>query len=361
MVRPFSANQVDIFLAFSSLACKKNSKEIIVKKVLSYVILGAGIIAAFSGCEEEVPEAATGAIKVSSTRSGADVLLDDTLKGQSPIIIPDVDTGSHSIQINLSGYNPWDTTVQLKPDDTVVVDAKLETNDGSKWKFLTDDDVAASPAIADDGTVIIGSMDGLIYALDPETGDSVWSYDVDYYISTSPVIGPNGTIYFGSYDRNLYALTSEGSYKWDFTSKDHIVSTPAIGDNGNIYVGITSIPAIGDPEYYLYALKPDGSYDWRYRLRYKATNSPAVASDGTIYVSCEENYLYAISSTGSLKWEYEMPAKMESSPTIGSDGTVYIGCNDFNLYAVSPTGSVDWTFATTNTISASPAIAEDGT
>src|SRR3954470_1857551 len=84
---------------------------------------------------------------------------------------------------------------------------------GVKWKFATDAAVMASPAIAD-GVVFVGSSDGLLYALDEETGALRWKVETGGPVVSSATV-TKGVVYFGSYDGNVYALAADtGAVRW---------------------------------------------------------------------------------------------------------------------------------------------------
>ena len=73
-----------------------------------------------------------------------------------------------------------------------------------KWQFpliIT----PASPVIASDGTIYIGSEDHDVYTVAPN-GTMRWQYTAGAAIDTSPAIGTDGTIAFGSNDNSLYTL-----------------------------------------------------------------------------------------------------------------------------------------------------------
>ncbi len=55
----------------------------------------------------------TGTITVSSEPSGANVYLDNAYKGLTPITIPDVSPGTHTVELKLDGYSDWSTSVQV--------------------------------------------------------------------------------------------------------------------------------------------------------------------------------------------------------------------------------------------------------
>jgi len=64
------------------------------------------------------PEKTTGSISVSSSPSGANVYLDNTYKGITPLTITDVSQGYHSIEYRLDGYKNCFKSVQVTAGET---------------------------------------------------------------------------------------------------------------------------------------------------------------------------------------------------------------------------------------------------
>ena len=62
-----------------------------------------------------------GQVSVESTPSGADVYLDNTYRGFTPLILHDVPAGSHSILLRMSGYSDFPYTVQVTAGGTASV------------------------------------------------------------------------------------------------------------------------------------------------------------------------------------------------------------------------------------------------
>jgi hypothetical protein len=54
------------------------------------------------------------------------VVLDGLAVGKTPTTIPDVAAGTHSIRLELPGFNRWSTTVDVKAGDPIRVTASLE-------------------------------------------------------------------------------------------------------------------------------------------------------------------------------------------------------------------------------------------
>ena len=81
---------------------------------------------------------------------------------------------------------PWKNLQDLppRPDPGRIIVAR--------WRFETGGDVDSSPAIGADGTVYVGSDDGNLYAIDPETGAEVWRFPAGGEIRSSPAVGADG-------------------------------------------------------------------------------------------------------------------------------------------------------------------------
>src|SRR5205807_2234122 len=75
-----------------------------------------------------------------------------------------------------------------------------------KWTFATTDRVLAGPALAEDGTIYFGSLNGHLYAINPD-GTKRWDANAGSSIGqSSPAIGSDGTVYVGTYGGSLFAF-----------------------------------------------------------------------------------------------------------------------------------------------------------
>ena len=226
------------------------------------------------------------------------------------------------------------------------------------WTFSTRGIIYSSPAIGADGTIYVGSMDGNLYAINPDSTEK-WAFYTGNWINSSPAIGTDGTIYIGSGDWNLYAIKPDGTEKWAFLTGNSIEASPALGADGTIYVGSDDAK--------LYAINPNGTTLWVFTTNDQIKSSPALGTDGTIYVGSEDDNLYAINQDGTPvpgSWPYKTGGEIESSPAIGADGTIYVGSDDDNLYAINPDGTPvpgSWPYKTGGEIVSSPAIGANGT
>lgn len=249
-----------------------------------------------------------------------------------------------------------------------------------KWQFHTNGQVLSSPAMAN-GTLVIGSSDHFLYALDAATGALRWKFKTDGRITSSPAVA-GGLVYFGSFDSNFYAVdAATGQLKWKFKTGgerrfaathlhgaepaaetmpdpfDFYLSSPVVAD-GAVYFGS------GDTN--VYALDAaSGGLKWKFKTGDVVHASPAV-SDGTVFVGSWDSYFYALdAASGKAKWRFKTGEDAEIHNQVGiqssaaiADGVVYFGCRDSKFYAVdAATGKQRWSFPNKGSwVIASPAV-----
>jgi len=266
---------------------------------------------------------------------------------------------------NNCGFGPWSDGMEFAvtqwamfghdPSHTRRSPYKGPSSPVKRWEFETQGSVSSSPAVAPDGTIYVGSSDGNVYALDPETGMLIWKYNTGSYVTSSPAIGPDGKVYVGSSNAKLYAFNGATGVKvWEYQTGNGVYSSPAIGTDGTVYVGSSD----GN----VYALDPEtGLLIWKYNTGSKVNSSPAIGPDGKTYVGSSNGKLHAFNgATGVKVWEYQTGGPVESSPAIGSGGTVYVGSDDGKLYALNgATGAKQWEYQAGSYVTSSPAMTSD--
>jgi outer membrane protein assembly factor BamB len=268
------------------------------------------------------------------------------------------------------------TLYAINPDGTLKWSIKLKGTMGDAAENYFP---ASSPAIANDGTIYIGT----------HVGDPI-------HLERLIPCNPKTEIIPSSVDRNhptnghLYAIyPADGKIKWDFRTLGGVDSSPAIGSDGTIYVGSdgihlgygtdrTGVISLNpQTQGFVYAIYPYGKLKWLFDALGDVDCSPAIGTDGTIYVGSDNNHVYALNpADGKIKtivnpdgsiirqWIFPTRGNVNSSPALGSDGTIYVGSNskfDDDLYAINPDGTEKWRFDTENFVNSSPTIGPDGT
>jgi len=235
-----------------------------------------------------------------------------------------------------------------------------------KWTFATGKRDAAGgfetdPVIGPDGTVILGANNGILYALDPETGDIRWVFPTGFdtfAIYSTPFVDREGIVYFGAKDGNVYALRAPGTgivaeVVWSLNLGTTIETSPTFTPDGTL--------VIGADDWAYYGITPPRrstgpKVKWRFQTQGTLISSPAVDTDGTVFVASMDGTVSALApptdAGGSVtaRWRFRSGARdaaggFENAPAIDDQGTLYIGGNDGILYALdSKTGKTRWTF-----------------
>ena len=259
------------------------------------------------------------------------------------------------------------------------------TTGASLWNYTTTDFVASAPALSSDGTVaFVGGVDGLMHAvnidsgtrkwaynasqavwappmlneeiglicfgsggaanpyanthatvhcLDPTTGSRVWKYSVgSSQIQSCPTLDhSNRTLFVGVYDGRLLALNVQtGALKWEAKTGGRVESSPST------YIDMIShreMVVAGSADGFVYAwdvLK--GTEVWKTKLGSQVGSSPAVDIDGRIYIGGDPGVFSLNGTTGAVIWEYKTKALVGSSPALLSDGSLVVGGEDGYLY-----------------------------
>ena len=232
----------------------------------------------------------------------------------------------------------------------------------------------STPAVADNGTIYVGSSDNLLYALFPEDGTvkNPWPFRAYTDVGTPaisssgtnddgtifivagslllgvstqaaevsrftpgkvlrsvPALGEEGQLYFGSNDERVYGLGSGGTTNnllWQFNTGENVNSSPVVGANGDIYIGSENAR--------LYCFRPTGELRWSVSTRRPVHSSLSIGADGTIYAGSDDRHMYAVSADGEVRWKFRTRGPVRSAAAIDAEGTVYFGSNDRNIYAV---------------------------
>lgn len=261
------------------------------------------------------------------------------------------ETGEHPVTYDgdflLSSAAVFNDTVVVGGGDGLVYALNAQSGH-PRWKFRTEGRVRSSPAISL-GVVYVGSYDGSLYAIAFDSGKLLWRYDTkgrslnsaDFgfdrrSILSSPSVS-DGIVYIGSRDSHLYAVdAATGTLKWlcDYEKNDGMtwaISSPAVR-GGFVYMGTAD-------GRFVHALRTaDGQELWRFRMPGRVWSSPAIAGS-QLYITNQSGALYAVDTTaGKESWHFQTSASVQSSPAV-ADGIIYFGSNDGGVYAIRADGA----------------------
>lgn len=193
------------------------------------------------------------------------------------------------------------------------------------WKYNANAKISTT-GVVDKQIVYITSEDGIIHAIDLNTGDKIWDLSLGGKLN-SPILSEN-MIYVGSTNNIIYAINLiTRQIQWFYRLRREIIASLAVIENmllvpcqdGNLYsIDITN-----------------QKVNWQFNTTGPLSGGVAVSKkDNAIYFGSEDSYLYAVNLTnGQEIWKYKTHNKIRSTPTIDSK-TVYIGSDDGCLYAI---------------------------
>lgn len=227
-----------------------------------------------------------------------------------------------------------------------------------QWEVQTDGPVRSSPIVAD-GIVYVGSHDGVLYAIELESGRAIWEYDVGEPINSAPTIAADfvvvsdrhGSLHaVGRVDGALRWVDHAGpalDWPWGLEGWDYVGSTPVFSD-GVIVAGSSDgrIRAVD---------ATTGSPRWSVATDGRIRSTPAIAG-GVVYVGSADGIVRALDvATGSERWSFRTHGADFDSEQFGfdrrtisggpavRDGRVYIGSRDARMYALDAnTGELVW-------------------
>jgi len=238
--------------------------------------------------------------------------------------------------------------------------------------------ISSSPAIAEDGTVYIGSEGGTLAAFDANL-NLKWrrtfceacpdSQALGSLISSPAVYTFNGqtsiaigSSAIGAGSGSVFAFQDSGSgqpasctacfrpNQADFGSGSDVTASfvsspsfstdPVIGTLNGIFIGARIDVSDGRSVGKFYALNSDGSVRWQFPRRGQSdigpvTSSPALDSATGWYFTAADGYLYALAFDGSLRWKSAIG--QTPGPTLGPTPPFAPSVLLAESYVVSPT------------------------
>ena len=208
--------------------------------------------------------------------------------------------------------------------------------------------------VVEGSSVYIGAYDGTVYGIDAVNREQIWDYDVGSAIAGGVAVA-EGTVFVGSTKGKLIALDAgNGTLKWEFQTENEVWSTPVVAD-GIVYFG-----SIDDNLYALNAA--DGTKKWVFPTKGSIASTPLVV-DGVVYVGSFDSKFYAVyADSGNLKWVFGEAENWYWSQAVYENGVIYAGSLDNKVYAINAgNGTSAWSepFDTGSLVKASPAIVKN--
>lgn len=213
------------------------------------------------------------------------------------------------------------------------------------WTFNMESPIHSSPAIYNDHIYIV-SENGILKAIDMETGEEEWDLDLESPTNSSPIVHKN-KLYIGCEDGLKAVNINSHKVSWDYDC-DNVASTPFYYED---------VIYFGSDNGHLYGLNDDGKVEFNKKLDGELKTSPIVVDD-TIYIASTDAKIYSIDTDKSKNWEFTAGDEILSSPGYVNE-TVIFGSSDGNVYCLNESdGDLVWKTDLNNKVISSPTIDE---
>lgn len=146
--------------------------------------------------------------------------------------------------------------------------------------------VVAGPAVADDGTIWILTLDGGLHQLSPRFAVRTRT-DVagQVAVTTTLAVGRDGAVRVPTRDGALVCVGPNGTERWRLTGEG--------GFLGGVTIDMNDVSLLVNEQGVLLAVDPDGTVLWRARIDTRVDAPPVAGPTGAVYVATVRGTLQA--------------------------------------------------------------------
>jgi outer membrane protein assembly factor BamB len=202
------------------------------------------------------------------------------------------------------------------------------------------------------GMLYIGTSEGLLLALDAQTGKERWRYQSRGPIEQTPVASGDLIIAANEADQVFAVDAVKGKFKWQYKSETPEEYTlrghAGVAVDGDLlYTGFSNGTMV--------ALRKDtGSVAWSTSLkgdadRFVDVDATPLVLESVVYTSSASGGVYALDkATGLIKWrvpfwDVALPSSTGNVGGLTTDGkSLYVSVADLGTYAMDLSGNVLW-------------------
>ncbi|MBI5046367.1 PQQ-binding-like beta-propeller repeat protein [Candidatus Micrarchaeota archaeon] len=255
------------------------------------------------------------------------------------------------------------------------------------WQFSTDGAITVKPVVYQ-GSIVVASDDGNIYALNPTGGTQKWHVNVgktpnDLILFDNAIVastsngklvkvGTNGVVLW-SLDLNVTKYNVSQIYGASANTNQIFITT----DNGVYIVGLDGTvnekiatysnavlsPPVAGPDFVIYGngsellkVSKSGLVLWKAKINEGSFWLSRPVIDGNVvYIGSLDDRLHAFfTANGGEVWQTRTNNWIISTPLV-KNGVVYVGSDDGGVYSIDgSTGSTNWIAQTQLAVQSQP-------
>ena len=269
-------------------------------------------------------------LKITSEPNHSKVIVNGTEVGKTPLLLSRVPSDKTLVHVEMDGFHGVD--YEAVGDGNAEWTARLTLRPQTTWSH--DSAIETTPVSADDSSLIVVDRSGKVIKLPPSLSPPTWTFaseDLSGWL-TKPVIDA-GTVVFGSLDGQLRALQlSDGKLLWSLTDLP-TETNPAL-------IGRTLVVATSDRR--LHAIDLAERRRQSVELAQPAYGSLLAVAGGVIVIG--ENGLTTHWSIPDMQpvWRQDLPKYRSPHAVLGTNLLV-LGDDQGQLCALDQkTGAIIW-------------------
>jgi outer membrane protein assembly factor BamB len=195
------------------------------------------------------------------------------------------------------------------------------------WRWAARKKVFAAPAVAEDGTVIVGSQDHHVHALSP-TGSLAWTVDLGADVDGAPAIADDGSVYVGTDAGDVVKLDGAGHVLWRTPVGGFVRGCLSIARNGDVLAGTYG------PAPRVVRVRPDGAVSGAFSVpgtgarEFGIHGGPLEDADGVLYFGAQDDAVYAVAPDGRERWRFMTGGDVDGPLSLLSDGSLVVPSED---------------------------------
>jgi outer membrane protein assembly factor BamB len=236
------------------------------------------------------------------------------------------------------------------------------TNGTERWRYPLEADPKvtfyAPPTLTEDGRLIVGGYDNVLYSINPSSGQGTPIYEGAEGRFVGGILVTSENIFAPSADHFLYALDLNGNLRWKFETTEPLWAKPAIDPECNcVYLSAM--------DHRIYALEvQSGDVIWSTEeLGGAIVGTPAVSDEGVLYVGTFAKEMLALDAvSGNVLWRFPTQDWVWGGPNLDANN-LYFGDLSGTFYALERQSGVSrWQIQPEagSSIVGTPLITDDG-
>jgi outer membrane protein assembly factor BamB len=177
--------------------------------------------------------------------------------------------------------------------------------------FRAGEDIWGAPVLAD-GKLLISSLDGGLYAIEPTSGAEIWHFEADRGLASTPVVAGDVVLVSG-FGSKLYGVDlADGGQRWEYEANHWIWGQAAID---------ADIAYVGDFAGVVHAVNvTSGVASWSIELSQGSIRASPVISEGTLVVSTDDGWIGGIDlESQSVVWQHQIGTRLNADMTVEED------------------------------------------